>query len=394
VRRELAAEMVAGAASVANWLRERAKAVEGCDDPLAEQVALSAGCGDQGLADLCISAARIVGVDRLRDGETFQLADCVIGQQGRTERVVTGVAVGGGRLSVHLPEMVDRPELLLIDGDLKPHQVVREALAHEIGIRRQAESRDEFADQMRRVSAVGVGCLVVAGEITPEAEELLIDAKILAKTLAVADVEPRTLAEVAEHTGATPIKPSGLRKTVGELRSYLGAADRVTDLEDGLVIVEGGRGRPAAFMIVGGATPALASARACSARSVASSVQAGLRGGVLPGGGAAQLSAAEYLQHEPTKKQSAGGIECLRQGLRAPAMQLPSNAARYEGAVFSAVERAHTESDGVAWGIDARSGQVVDMYQAGVVDAADVVCSGIEAAASAAAAVITIGRSI
>ncbi len=388
VRRALARSIVAAAAVATEWLRDRARPVESCEDVLFEQVALSAACGDDALARLCLEAARAVGADRLIDGETFSLTDGVISQQGWPDRAVAGIALSGGRLSALMPATVNRPELLLVDGDLQAHEIVREAMASEVGIRLQAQYRDEFFEQLRRIPALGVGCLIVGGRVSPAAREQLVDAGILV----IADVGARMVTELAAHTGATAITPLGLRKTVGELRGYLGSAEKVSDTGEGVVLVEGGRGRPTATLLVGGITRALAAERAGRARAVLASLRAALRGGVLPGGGAAQLSAAEHLRSADVDADA--GAECLRQGLRAPAIRIADNCGFYDAGVFVALERAHADAEAGSWAIDARNGRVVDMYEAGVADAADVITGGIAVAAAIAAAILTIERTI
>ena len=389
VRRELAGAIRTSASAVSTWLRGLTRALEGCEDPLLLQVALSAAGGDEDLARLCLDAVKIAGQDRQTDAETFRPAGCVIAHEGWTDRMVGGVVVRGKKLSALMPSHVGKPELLLIDGDLQAHEIVREAMASEVGIRLQAQYRDEFFEQLRRVPALGVGCLVVSGRVSPAAEEQLAEAGVLA----IADVGPRAIVELARHTAATAIKPLGLRKTVGELRGHLGSAQQVSDNGEGIVVIEGGRGRPAAALLLGGTTPALATERGRLARSILASTQSALHEGVLPGGGAAQLNAAERLRAQVAPQASAGA-ECLRHGLRAPAVQVAANCGKYDAGVFAAVERAHSESETGCWGVDARSGQVVDMYEAGVVDAAEVVIRGIAAAADVAAAILTIGRAV
>lgn len=389
VRRELAGAIRSSASAVSTWLRGLAREVESCEDPLLLQVALSAAGGDDDLARLCMDAVKIVGPDQPTDGETFRPAGCVIAHEGWTDRMVDGVVVRGGKLSALMPSQVSKPDLLLIDGDLQAHEIVREAMASEIGIRLQAQYRDEFLEQLRRVPSLGVGCLVVSGRVSPAAEEQLAEAGVFA----IADAGSRAIVELARHTAATPIKPLGLRKTVGELRGHLGSARQVSDNEAGIVVIEGGRGRPAAALLLGGTTPALAAERGRLARSTLASALAALHGGVLPGGGAAQLNAAERLRAQGAS-QSAAGAECLRHGLRAPAVQVAANCGKYDAGVFAAVERAHSESETGCWGVDARSGQVVDMYEAGVVDAAEVIIRGLDAAADVAAAILTIGRAV
>ena len=389
IRRELAGAIRSSASAVSTWLRGLAREVEGCEDPLLLQVALSAAGGEDDLARLCLDALKTAGHDRPADGETSGLAGCVSTREGWTDRMVGGVVVTGGKLSALMPSQVSRPELLLIDGDLQAHEVVREAMASEIGIRLQAQYRDEFLEQLRRVPALGVGCLVVSGSVSPAAEEQLAEAGVLT----IAGAGSRAIVELAQHTAATPIKPLGLRKTVGELRGHLGGARQASDGGEGIVVIEGGRGRPAAALLLGGTTPALAAERGRLARSILASIESALHGGVLPGGGAAPLNAAERLRAQ-AGSQSSAGAECLRQGLRAPAVQIAANCGRHDAGVFAAVERAHAESETGCWGIDARSGQIVDMYQAGVVDAAEVITRAIDAAADVAAAILTIGRAV
>ncbi|RYD03400.1 hypothetical protein N752_19675 [Desulforamulus aquiferis] len=140
---------------------------------------------------------------------------------------------------------------------------------------------------MQRIINLGVGLVLVDRGVDDIAEEMLTDAGIMV----VQRVLAKELRRAAEHTGARIIKRTGLKKESMELEKYLGKANRVLEDEKlEQVWILNGYGKPMATVLVGAATEEVVGERERIAKDAASSVQASIKGGVVPGGGSVELA--------------------------------------------------------------------------------------------------------
>ncbi len=99
-----------------------------------------------------------------------------------------------------------------------------------------------------------------------------------------------------------------------------------------------------------------------------------LNGGVVPGGGVALHNAADEMSYDTT------GGRILREALCAPIVTICINAGiKYAEVVFSSPLE----------GVDTKTGKVVPMFDAGIIDPANVVLNAVKNAISVAAAVLT-----
>jgi chaperonin GroEL len=104
-----------------------------------------------------------------------------------------------------------------------------------------------------------------------------------------------------------------------------------------------------------------------------SSASSALEHGIVPGGGVALLNASEDI-----------GNSILEEALRIPYRQIYKNANTQN--IIKRKERSE--------GFDSRTGKVVDMFEQGIVDSADVVMSAVRSAVGVAAGILTIGSVI
>ena len=108
--------------------------------------------------------------------------------------------------------------------------------------------------------------------------------------------------------------------------------------------------------------------------------------GIVPGGGVVFLRAIEAV--EGVRGKVVGdekiGVDIVARALRCPARQIVANRGD-EGEVV--VERILEKSG--SYGYDARSGEFVDMFQAGIVDPAKVARTALQGAASVAGLMLT-----
>ena len=115
-----------------------------------------------------------------------------------------------------------------------------------------------------------------------------------------------------------------------------------------------------------------------------SATRAAVEEGIVPGGGATLLRAADKLSTEGMTTDEATGVAIVKRALEEPIRHIAKNAG-LEGSVI--VEKVRAAADG--FGLNAITGEIVDMVKAGIVDPAKVTRSTITNAASIAALVLT-----
>lgn len=383
--------MRAGMGAALEYARAQARPVESAEDPRLRQAALIAGRGEEEIADLTVAAAQRLGLDRLRE-EDFRLAEVIVTQPGVPTALIEGLVLDRTRLNRQMPREVAPARLLLVDDALEPEALESGALGTEAGFQRYLDLQEEFREDLERIVAAGANCVFARRAISENAEELLTAAGVLA----VRRVSGRDMARLAEATGARPVKRAALRKSAAELRELLGKAERVGENERWEhVEVLGGAGRPTATLLVGAATPPVRQERQRIAEDAASAVQAAARGGLLPGGGATELASARCvsLQRGQAMGMAAYGIDCVVEALKRPLAQIVANAG------FNPLEKveevwAAQDKGTPTLGVDCDSGAVLDMLEAGVVDAAPVKLQAWQAALEIAEAILRISTII
>ena len=114
--------------------------------------------------------------------------------------------------------------------------------------------------------------------------------------------------------------------------------------------------------------------------------RAALEEGIVSGGGLALIEAAKALAEIPEDltEDEKVGFKIVRRALEEPIRQISENAG-LDGAVIA--ERAKNEKKGI--GFNARTGEWVNMLEAGIIDPAKVTCSALKNAASVAGTLLT-----
>lgn len=372
--------------------KNRGKVISDLSDPLLRQVALIAGREHEDIADLVVRAAMLIGREKLLD-KSFKLGNTISAAVGAENGVFLGAIVSKERLNRQMPQRVEDARILLLDDALEPEGIEDEALATEAGFARYLELRREFEDNICKIISMGVNVVLVDRGIDDLAEEMLTDAGILA----VERVAGKELRKVAEHTGARVLKRTGLKKEAGELEKYTGTAQTVYEDEklEQILILQGG-GKPMATIQVGAATEEVVGERERIAKDAAASVQAAVKGGVLPGGGAIELAAVQEV--ERVRRQvggmSAYGVDCVVEALKKPFMQIVLNAGFNPLEKLGDVLAAQAEGNNATLAIDCDHGTISNMFELGVVDPAPVKIYALQAAGEVAEAIMRIGTII
>jgi len=379
--------MRAGIQEAMNLLRARSRPVRGFDDPLLKQAALIAGRGQEDIAALALKGARIAGRRRLEE-RGFRLADWVVAKERAENEVFCGMTIEKEPLNRQMPRALTPARILLIDDALEPEEIEEEALATEAGFERYRELQEAFRKGLSRVIEAGVNLVMVGRGVADVAEQVLTEAGVMV----VRRVSARDLARAAEHTGARPIKRVGLGVQGLEMEKLVGRARRVYyDEKLGHLRIMGGKGKRTATLLVGASTAEVRAERQRIAEDAASAVQHALLGGIVAGGGAAEMEILPQIERlrASLPGMACYGVDCVLAALRRPLAQISANAG------FNPLEkveqvRAAVAAGKEAVGIDCDRGEICEMFALGVVDATNVKLQALKTAAEVAEAVLRI----
>lgn len=387
-------------------LRKQARPVQG-EEELRHIAAVSSGSGEIGalIADAMgkLPPGAVISLDESSSGET-----CC--------EIVEGMEFDRGYLTPHMVTDPRRMEAVLE----KPFLLITD---QKIG------SIDELLPVMERVKETGRPLFLISDQIENEPLAALIVNRmrgrfscVCAKAPSFGDRRRQLLQDFAVVTGGTVVAGElgmPLRKTTLEM---LGQADRVVCTGENTVII-GGKGSPEAIrsriaqvrdelalaefdydrlkleerlsrlsggvgvMKVGAPTEVELQEKKLRVEDALHAARAAVKSGVLPGGGLAYLWAAQAV------RAAAGGLEgdertgagIVAAALEVPVVQIAENAG-VEGRVVCARLRAGGEG---SVGFDALAKRYRDMYEAGIIDPADVACAALGNAVSVSCVVVT-----
>ncbi|MGE5653860.1 MAG: TCP-1/cpn60 chaperonin family protein [Bacillota bacterium] len=369
-------------------IKAHSRPVIGLDEEVLKHVALIAGREHEDIADLVVGAARMVGEEKLRD-HGFKLADTIIAEEGADNEVFMGVIVDKERLNQQMPKHLEKAKVLVIDDALEPEEIGEEALGTETGFAKYLEYQQEFRANIAKIIDLGVTLIVVDRGVHDYAEEMLTDAGVMV----ISRVSSKELRKVADHTGARVIKRSSLKKDAPEVAKVLGAAELVYEderLEH--IRIMGGEGKPMATILVGAATEEVVGERERIAKDAASSVQAAVRGGVVPGGGATELAVARDVEkaREGVKGMSAYGVDCVSRAMKKPLSQIVLNAGFNPLEKVEEVYAAQLQHNRDSLAVNCDTGEIADMLALGVLDPTLVKLHAVKAAGEVAEAILRI----
>src|SRR4026209_2357373 len=112
--------------------------------------------------------------------------------------------------------------------------------------------------------------------------------------------------------------------------------------------------------------------------------RAALEEGIVPGGGVALLSAAKAIKLDSYEGDEKTGARIILRALEEPVRQLAENAGLEGSVVVNEVRKAKKGS-----GLNAETGEIVDLVDAGIIDPAMVTRSALQNAASIAKNILT-----
>jgi chaperonin GroEL len=112
--------------------------------------------------------------------------------------------------------------------------------------------------------------------------------------------------------------------------------------------------------------------------------RAALEEGIVPGGGVALLQAADAIKLESYEDDERTGARIVLRALEEPLRQIAENSGEEGSVIINDVRKAKK-----GWGLNAQTGEIVDLVADGVIDPAMVTRSALQNAASIAKNILT-----
>src|SRR5215204_2941734 len=390
--------------SVVENLREKqSKEISG-KEQIARVAAISAA--DDEIGNIIADAIDKVGKDgvvNVEEGQTF----------GMELEFTEGMQFDKGYISPYMVTDQDRMEAVLDD-------------AYILIANQKIGSVRDILPVLEQVMQGGKSLLIIAEDVEGETLATLVVNKLRGTFTGVAvkapgfgDRRKRMLEDIGILTGGEVITEEMGLKLENTQLDQLGKARRVVVSKDTTTIIDGAgeseqiKGRikqiksevettdsdfdreklqerlaklagGVAVVKVGAATETEMKEKKHRVEDALQATRAALEEGIVPGGGVALLRASEAVQPEALGPDEQTGAKIILRALEEPVRQLADNAGLEGSVVVNEVrnsEKGH--------GLNADSGEVVDLVEAGVIDPAMVTRSALQNAASIAKNILT-----
>ena len=381
---------------VVEHIRSQSKEISG-KDQIARVATISAG--DEEIGDVIADAIEKVGKDgvvNVEEGQTF----------GMDLEFTEGMQFDKGYISPYMATDQERMEAVLED----PYILIAN---QKIG------SVRDLLPVLEQVIQSGRPLLIIAEDVEGEALATLIVNKLRGTFTGVAvkapgfgDRRKRMLEDIAILTGGEVITEEMGLKLENTQISQLGRARRVVVAKDNTTIVDGAgetdaiKGRinqikgeventdsdfdreklqerlaklsgGVAVVKVGAATETEMKEKKHRVEDALQATRAALEEGIVPGGGIALVEAADAINLDATGiDDEKTGMRIVLRALEEPLRQISENAG-FEGSVV--VNEVRRSEAGI--GLNAATGEYVDLVAAGVIDPAMVTRSALQNAA-------------
>ncbi len=384
---------------IVEGIGKQSKEVTG-KDQIARVATISAG--DEEIGDVIADAIEKVGKDgvvNVEEGQTF----------GMDLEFTEGMQFDKGYISPYMVTDQDRMEAVLDD-------------AYVLIANQKIGSVRDVLPVLEQVMQSGKALLIIAEDVEGEALATLVVNKLRGTFTGVAvkapgfgDRRKRMLEDIAILTGAEVITEEMGLKLENTQISQLGHARRIVVAKDTTTIIDGAgdsdaiKGRVnqikaeventdsdfdreklqerlaklsggVAVVKVGAATETEMKEKKHRVEDALQATRAALEEGIVPGGGIALLQAAKNV--DPAKRDDEDertGVKIVLRAVEEPLRQIAENSGLEGSVVVADVAKAKA-----GFGLDAATGEIVDLVAAGVIDPAMVTRAALQNAASIA----------
>tara|TARA_B110000438_G_C15794546_1_gene642285 strand:+ start:534 stop:2177 length:1644 start_codon:yes stop_codon:yes gene_type:complete len=394
----------AAAKSVIASLQSQSK-----DLPDAEQIAnvgsISAN-NDREIGEKIAEAMDKVGKDGVITVEESKTAETFL-------ETVEGMQFDRGYLSPYFVTNSDNMEAELED----PYILIYD---------KKIANMKDLLPLLEKVVQTGKPVMIIAEDIEGEALATLVVNKLRGtfKVLAVkapgfGDRRKAMLEDIAVLTGATVISEDAGYKLENATLEYLGTSKRVVSDKDNSTIVGGSGATDAikgrineikvqiektssdydreklqerlaklsggvAVINVGAATEVEMKEKKARVEDALHATRAAVEEGIIPGGGVALLRGIPSLDKVKVDDEEAVGVDIVRRALESPLRQICENAGVEPSIIAQAIREGKND-----YGYDARTGEYVNMFKAGIIDPTKVARVAVENACSIAGMILT-----
>ena len=394
----------AAASVVVDSLKAQSKDLP--DSTQIANVATISSNDDREIGDKIAEAMEKVGKDGVITVEDSKTAETYL-------ETVEGMQFDRGYLS---PYFVTNSESM--DAELEDPYI----LIHD----KKISNMKDLLSLLEKVVQTGKPVVIIAEDIEGEALATLVVNKLRGtfKVLAVkapgfGDRRKAMLEDIAVLTGATVISEDAGYKLDNAAIEYLGTAKRVISDKDNTTIVDGSGSSDAikarinelkvqidktssdydreklqerlaklsggvAVINVGAATEVEMKEKKARVEDALHATRAAVEEGIIPGGGVALLRAIPALSKVKVDEDQQVGVDIVVRALEAPVRQICENAGVESSIVVQNIKDKKGDH-----GYDARNGEYVKMFEAGIIDPTKVARVAVQMAASIAGMILT-----
>ena len=393
-------------AAVVSDLHNQSKQV-GDDYSKIEQVGTVSANNDQYIGKLIADAMSKVGKDGVITVEEAKGTETEV-------KVVEGMQFDRGYISSYFMTNGDKME-----AELKN--------AYILVTDKKISTMKDLLPVLEPIAREGRELLIIAEDVDGEALTTLVVNK-LRGTLKIAAVKApgfgdrrkEMLQDIAILTGATVISEERGYTLENATLDMLGKAEKVTITKDNTTIVGGAGDKKAidertefirnqieastsdydkekfkerlgklsggvAVLYVGATTEVEMKEKKDRVEDALNATRAAVEEGYLPGGGVAYIRAASALQDlTGDNEDETTGIRIVAKAIEEPLRQIAANAGVEGSVIIQKIKEGHDD-----FGYNARTGEIVNMFEAGVIDPTKVSRVALENAASVAGMFLT-----
>ena len=329
-------------------------------------------------------------------------------------KVVEGMQFDRGFISPYFMTNTDKMEAVLDN-------------AYILLTDKKVSTMEELMPVLEPIAREGKSLLIVAEAVDGQALTTLVVNR-LRGTLKVAAVKApgygdrrkEMLEDIAVLTGGTVISEERGYSLNNATVDMLGRAEKVSITKENTVIVNGAGSKEAieeraalirkqvaattsdydkekllerlgklaggvAVLYVGATTEVEMKEKKDRVEDALNATRAAVEEGYLPGGGVAYIRAAEVLKNmKGANEDETTGIRIVARAIEEPLRQIAANAGEEASVIIQKIREGHDD-----FGYNARTGEYVNMYEAGVIDPTKVSRVALENAASVAGMFLT-----